>query len=366
MLNVLLTCAGRRNYLVEWFREALQGRGAVMVADASADASALQEADRGFLVPAVTDPGYVDVLVELCRREQVRLLCPLNDLELPALARSRERFLAAGTFPVVASPAVVDLCFDKLATFEHLRRLGIPAPRTWATLDEARAALERGEVSFPVVVKPRWGTASIGIDQAESLEELELAWRIGSARLARTFLAGPSAADPGRALLVQERLSGQEHGLDVVNDLAGNHVVTFVKRKLAMRAGETDRATTVAHAPLAELGRRIGEALRHVGNLDCDVFADGDRLSVLELNPRFGGGYPFSHAAGANLPAALVAWARGEPPDPAWLEVRPDVAHAKCDRLVRIAPRAIADARAAAGPGAPAARAGTPAHAAAG
>jgi carbamoyl-phosphate synthase large subunit len=349
MLNVLLTCAGRRNYLVEWFRQALSGRGAVMAADASPDASALQEADQGFLVPPVTDPTYMDVLVELCRRHAVGLLCPLNDLELPALSRDG-RFLAAGTFPVVASPAVVDLCFDKLATFEHLGRLGVPVPRTWATLEGARAALERGEVSFPLVVKPRWGTASIGIDHAESHDELELAWRLGHVRLARTFLAGPSAADPARALLVQEHLHGQEHGLDVVNDLAGNHVVTFVKKKLAMRAGETDRAATIEHPALAALGRRIGEALRHVGNLDCDVFADGDRLSVLELNPRFGGGYPFSHAAGADLPAALVAWALGEAPAPGWLRVRPGVASAKCDRLVRIAGQStISDVRPLAG-----------------
>ncbi len=346
MLNVLLTCAGRRNYLVEHFRKALSGRGSVMVADASPDASALQEADRGFLVPPVAAPGYVDVLLEICRRHAVGLLCPLNDLELPALARSRERFLAAGVVPVVASPEVVDLCFDKLATFELLTRLGLPAPRTFATLGEARAAIERGELSFPVVVKPRWGTASIGIDRAESLEELELAWRLGNVRLLRTFLAAASAADPERALLVQEHLRGQEHGLDVVNDLAGNHVATFVKRKLAMRAGETDRAATVEHAPLAALGRRIGEALRHVGNLDCDVFVDGERLSVLELNPRFGGGYPFSHAAGADLPAALVAWALGETPARRWLEVRPGVASAKCDRLVRIAARrSVLDAR---------------------
>jgi len=353
MLNVLLTCAGRRNYLVEYFREALAGRGAVIASDASPDASALQDADRAVVVPPVTDPDYVDVLHDLCRREHVGLVVPLNDLELPVLARCRARFLAIGTLPVVASPEVVDLCFDKLATFERLNALGIPVPRTYATLDGARAAFARGELRFPVIVKPRWGTASVGIDVAETLDELELACRLGHARLLKGFLAAPSAADPARALLVQERLPGLEHGLDVVNDLAGNHVVTFAKRKLAMRAGETDRAVTVGSPALEALGRALGEELRHVGNLDCDVFVDGDRAHVLELNPRFGGGYPFSHAAGANLPAALVAWALGEAPAPAWLRVRPEVASAKCDRLVGIAarpavsePRPLAAARA--------------------
>lgn len=339
MLNVLLTCAGRRNYLVDYFRRALAGRGFVLAADASSDAPALQEADRGFLVPAVSAPGYVDALLDICRRHEVGLVCSLNDLELPLLARNRERFQAAGALPVVSSPEVIELCFDKWATYRFLRRLGIGSPETYATLEEARGALDRGELSFPLVMKPRWGTASIGIDYPASPEELELCWRLGRMRLMRTFLSAASSADPEHALLIQERLRGEEYGLDIVNDLAGNHVATFAKRKLAMRAGETDRAVTVEHPLLGTIGRTIGEALRHVGNLDCDVFVDGDRCWVLELNPRFGGGYPFSHAAGANVPAALLAWALGRSPDPGWLKVRPAVASAKCDRLVPIPDR---------------------------
>ena len=125
--------------------------------------------------------------------------------------------------------------------------------------------------------------------------------------------------DLERAVLIQERIGGQEYGLDVVNDLDGRHVTTFARCKLAMRAGETDRAVTVETFELDRMGAAIGERLGHAGNLDCDVFLADGRLYVLELNPRFGGGYPFSHAAGADLPAALIAWASGKAPDPRWL-----------------------------------------------
>ena len=134
--------------------------------------------------------------------------------------------------------------------------------------------------------------------------------------------------------MIQERLHGQEYGLDVVNDLDGHYVTTFAKRKLAMRDGETDRACTEAHEGLLRLGEALGRTLKHRGNLDCDVFVSGNDCYVLEMNPRFGGGYPFSHVAGANLPAALIAWAQGQQPDPAWLTVEPGVRAAKCDRLV--------------------------------
>lgn len=335
MTNVLLTCAGRRNYLVDYFRQALSGRGEVFACDAAASAPALQEADRAFLVPPTSDPDYFDALVAICRENQVRLLFSLNDLELPGLARHRERLLAIGTMPVVSSAHVVDLCFDKWATFRFLQLVGVTTPRTFVSLAEAQAAVARGEASFPLVVKPRWGTASFGIEYPESPEELALTWELGEMRLRRSFLLDASA-DKESLLIAQEKIAGTEYGIDIVNDLQGRYVTTFVKRKLAMRAGETDKAVSVHHPLLESVGRRIGEALGHIGNLDCDVFVDGKNYGVLELNPRFGGGYPFTHRAGVNLPAVLIAWALGETVDPRWLSMTPDIAMAKCDRLVEI------------------------------
>ena len=184
------------------------------------------------------------------------------------------------------------------------------------------------------MIKPRWGTASIGIEYPEDDEELELAYKLVKKRLARTFLAEISATDPERCILIQERLHGQEYGLDVINDLDGRYVTTFAKLKLAMRAGETDRAATVKNGQLERLGEMIGQRLGHVGNLDCDVFVSKEHCYVLEMNPRFGGGYPFSHIAGANLPAALIAWANGRKPDAGWLRVEHNVKAAKCYRLI--------------------------------
>jgi carbamoyl-phosphate synthase large subunit len=297
----------------------------------------------------VTDPDYFNILLTICREHHVRLLFSLNDLELPLLARQRYQFLAVGTIPVVSSPTVVDLCFDKWATANFLQEIGVPTPLTFISLTEAHAALSRSELAFPLVVKPRWGTASFGIDYPESTEEMALTWELGRLRLHRSYLMAASA-DKERCLIAQEKVSGTEYGLDVVNDLEGRHVTTFVKRKLAMRGGETDKAVTVSHPALEAVGRRIGEALKHIGNLDCDVFVDGERFWVLELNPRFGGGYPFTHRAGANLPAALIAWAQGETVDPHWLVMQPDVATAKCDRLVEIVVDKSVPARAAALP----------------
>lgn len=333
-MNVILTCAGRRNYLVKFFQEALKNRGRVFASDASADAAALQEADKSFVLPPVKESGYFDNLFEICQQYQVRLLIPLIDLELPLLARQRERFLNIGTLAVISSPEVVDICYDKWATYEFLKGYALSIPKTYLSLAEARKALAQGEISFPLMVKPRWGSASVGIVTAEDDEELDIAYRFVSKHIPRTSLADANAIDAQRCILIQERLSGQEYGLDIVNDLEGNHITTFVKRKLSMNVGETDRAITVEDEKLKQLGDTIGYKLGHIGNLDCDVIVNQKGCFVIDMNPRFGGGYPFSHMAGANLPAAFIAWANEEQPDMGWLKVEANVMSSKCDRLV--------------------------------
>lgn len=334
-MNVLLTCAGRRNYLLEYFRAAVSQVGKVYAADSDPDAPAMLEADEALVVPPIQQPDYVDHLLKVCRQYEIGLVCSLNDLELPVLAPHRERFAQEGTTVVVSSPEVIRTCGDKWVTYVRLTEWGIPTAKTYLSLSNARTALLNGDISFPVVVKPRWGTASIGIEFPADFEELAIAHRLTELRCGRTIIGGMSAADPERAVLVQELLPGREHGLDVINDLRGRYVTTFAKRKLTMRAGETDRAVTVYDGRLEALGEALGTLLGHVGNLDCDVFVGDDgRIGVLELNPRFGGGYPFSHEAGADVPAALVAWAAGRPAEDGWLSVRPGVATSKCDRLV--------------------------------
>ncbi len=333
-MNVLLTCAGRRNYLVKSFREALSGRGMVFAADASAEAPALQQADKSFILPKLNDTAYIDTLLTMCRRHSILLLVSLNDLELPILARHRARFLEVGTVPVISSPQVVDTCFDKWRTFNFLKACNLEAPNTYLLLADARHALARGDVSFPVVVKPRWGTASIGIAYPHDDEELELDFRLAQKRLPRTLLREINASDPERCILIQKRLCGQEYGLDVVNDLEGHYVCTLVRQKVAMRAGETDRAKTVKSAWLERVGAVIGRKLGHIGVLDCDAIVEKDRCYVLDMNPRFGGGYPFSHIAGANLPAVLLAWVNREHLDPGWLRVEPNIMASKYDELV--------------------------------
>jgi len=329
-MNVLLTGGGRRNYLVQYFQGALCGRGQVFASDSDANAPALLEADKGFVVPRFDHPEYVDALLSLCARYHVRLLVSVNDLELASLSENGGRFRQTGTIALVSPPAVIARCQDKWETYRWLVAQGLPTPRTFLSLEAARAALSNGSIAFPLIVKPRWGTSSIAVERVENHRQLALAYEWGRVQVSRSIVARMCPEGSGDIMLIQEWIAGQEYGLDIINDLDGRHVATLARRKLVMRAGNTDRAVTVHEARLTRLGESIGQRLAHLGSVDCDLIGDYE-LMVLDLNPRLGGGYPFSHLAGANLPALFLAWAAGEAHDPAWLAPQPGVRSSRYD-----------------------------------
>lgn len=103
-----------------------------------------------------------------------------------------------------------------------------------------------------------------------------------------------------------------------------------------MRSGETDKACSVIDPRFEHIGRKIGENLKHIGNLDCDVFEYQGELYILELNPRFGGGYPFSHEAGINTAAIYIEWLKGNQNISKYINYQSDIAFAKCDRLIKL------------------------------
>lgn len=331
-MNILFTCAGRRTYLLKYFKEQLNGEGKIVATDMQLNAPALSVADYSEQVPAVYAEDYIDKTLVVCKKHQVDLLLSLNDLELPILAENRERFEAQGVKLVVSPKEVIDICFDKYKTAKYIESLGLNTPTTYIDYKAALKALEEGTLLFPLVLKPRWGSGSIGIEFVEDLEELEIVYHLLLKKIKKTILATASIGDD--YILIQEKISGPEYGLDIMNDLKGNHRAVSVKQKLAMRSGETDKATTVDNADIRSIGVAIGKNLKHIGNLDCDILERDGKYYVLELNPRFGGGYPFSYEAGVNMPKAIIEWAKGNEVDASILKPIYGKTFAKCDYLV--------------------------------
>jgi carbamoyl-phosphate synthase large subunit len=335
-MNILFTCAGRRTYLIEYFRAALEQNDRIIAADMQITASAMAVADKAIVVPEVYSYDYLDVILDICRREKINALLSLNDLELPILASAKNHFNKIGVKLILSSEKVIDTCFDKYKTTLFCENFNLRFPKTFMSLDQAVNAIGKGILTFPVVVKPRWGSASIGIEFPGTLEELDLVYRLVTIKVSKGILHEASKKHLDKSVLIQEKISGTEYGLDILNDFNGKPMQVYIKEKLAMRAGETDKAILRNKPKLEKLGLKIGLCLGHSGNLDCDIFESDGVHYIIEMNPRFGGGYPFSHMAGANYPAAICAWLKEHAYDFKNFKKEYNQPFAKYDTLIRV------------------------------
>ena len=334
-MNILFTCVGRRTYLIQYFKNNLQKEDKIFAVDMQLSAPALQVADVKIQVPDVYANNYIEVLLNICKTNKINAIISLNDLELPILSKNIAEFNKIGVTMIVSTPDVIDICFDKYKTFLWIQSLGLKAPKTYLHLKDVKQALAVNEISFPLFIKPRWGSGSIGLESIENMEELNLYYCLLKKKLKKTILANVSKGN--EYILIQEKLTGSEYGIDVINDLKGNYITTCMKQKLAMRSGETDKAIIVNIPEIKKIGETIGHNLKHISNLDVDIMqrANGD-YCVLEMNPRFGGGFPFSYEAGVNLPKAIIEWLKGNTIDKLLLTPTYGKMFAKNDYLLEI------------------------------
>lgn len=310
-MNVLLTSVGRRAYMVKYFKEVLGTDGEVYVCNSDDKTVAFRYADKSVISPLIYDDNYIPFLLKYCEDNKINMVVSLFDIDLLMLARNKEKFESIGTKVIVSEPEVISICNDKWNTYQFFIANNLLAPKTFLSKDEIRKAIDRKEISYPIIVKPRFGCGSIAIAIAKDEEELDFYSRKLTKEVMESYLKYESAAEQD-ILIYQEMIDGQEYGADIINDLDKKQRGIVLRKKLAMRAGETDIAKIVDDEAIRDTAKRLGEALGHIGNLDCDMFVSGDKVYVLELNARFGGGYPFSHEAGCNEVKALVKWCQGE------------------------------------------------------
>src|SRR5690606_16523935 len=222
-MNILFTCAGRRNYLINYFKDALKGNGLILAADNQLTAPALVDADVALEVPSIYCEAYIESLKQIIPLHKVDAIISLNDLELPILAAHREELEALGTKIIVSDPQVIDIAFDKWKTFKFFNKIGVDTPLTFKRLKDVKKAIDHGELGFPLVVKPRWGSASISVETVENMEELELVYKLQRIKVQKSILKNASAKDIKGSILIQEMIGGTEYGIDILNDFKGNH-----------------------------------------------------------------------------------------------------------------------------------------------
>ena len=314
-MNILLTSAGRRTYMVQYFKNALNGFGQVHASN-SVYTYTLGCADQYVLTPNIYDDGYICFLIEYCKQNNISVIISLFDIDLPILAQNKHKFQDEGISVIVSDTPVTNICNDKWQTYEFLTQIKIKQTPSFLNLSDTIFALETGAINYPLIIKPRWGMGSIGIYKVNDDNELKVLYKKLHAEIFASYLKFESAADINQSIIIQEVIKGQEFGIEILNDLNGNFVTCIAKKKIAMRSGETDIAEIVDNTPFINIAKCISENLKHIANLDVDCFVTNDgEIYVLEMNCRFGGQYPFSHNAGVDFPKQIIEWIHGKATD---------------------------------------------------
>lgn len=282
-MNILILSAGTRNKIVQYFKMAIGDTGTVVATDMQDIAPAVYEADKFYKVPRMTDDGYIDVVFDICKKESINAVLTLIDPELSLLAANKDRFDEMGVTVIGSSYELCERALDKMQMFHWLNEYGYNCAKSYDDKDSFYKDLDSGLISFPVFVKPIRGSASIAISKVEDTDTLELLWRNTD------------------GLMIQEYLKGQEIGADVYIDLISHEVVSiFTKKKLLMRAGETDKSVSFKDQKLFELIEKFVCESGWSGQIDIDIFDVDGEYYISEVNPRFGGGYPHAYECGCN------------------------------------------------------------------
>ena len=282
-MNFLILAAGTRNKIVQYFKKAFNGIGNIIATDASILGPAIYDADKYYIVPPITEPNYIDTILDICQKEEISGVLSLIDPELSLLAKNEERFKAVGT-TIIGSPyELCEMALDKMQMYDWLKTHGYKCARSWMDKTEFFKAVENGEVNYPVFVKPYRGSASISISKVYDKETVDLLFA------------------HEEDLMIQEFLDGQEIGADVYIDMMSGEVVSiFTKKKIKMRAGETDKAVSFKDPALFELIEKFVLEAGYKGQIDIDIFEIGGEYYISEVNPRFGGGYPHAYESGCD------------------------------------------------------------------
>lgn len=291
-MNVLITSAGRRTSLVRAFQEAVHPMGGcVFAGDIDPLAPALYLADKPLRLPRIQAPDYIDALLTLVDEYQIRIIVPTIDTELPILAASKTQFASRGCVLLVSSEDMVAVAADKWLTYKCFAEAGIAVPLSWLPAD-----LSADCTPLRMFVKPRMGSASLNV-----------------------FRANPDTLPDVLRLvpnpIIQEEVAGSEITIDAYINFQGI-VCHYVPRlRIKTIGGESVEGVTIPDDDFRHWVVRVLElvAVRGgVGPITLQAFLTPQGPVLNEINPRFGGGFPLAHAAGARYPEWVLRDCRGE------------------------------------------------------
>ena len=288
--NILFCSVGRSAKLMQNFKCTMGSSGKIIGVDLSPVAPALFFCDEKYLVPRIDAPNYFDCILEICHKNNVKAITTLIDPEIEILANHREDLIANGILPLCPAAWTAHLCFDKYEMFRYLSSKGIKTVLTYNSLESFKEGLSKGEISFPVFMKPISGSGSVGIGKVDTWDEAEAKFNDGNF-----------------TYIIQELQTGGDCDADVYVDcISHKPVAAFSKKKIESRIGGASKTISFKDQKLFDFIEKICSVLELNGPCDMDFFIKDGDYYLSEINPRFGGAYLHAYGAGVDFIKLII------------------------------------------------------------
>lgn len=295
-MNILMCSVGRRGELLKYFKNSMSKGSKIVATDLSPYAPAIYFADERYLVPRIDDPKYIDTILDICKKESINAVTTFIDPEIEILAKNRDKFAELGVEVLAPYIETAELCFDKFKMFQYLTSKGIKTVLTYGDLESFCKAEQAGEIGFPVFVKPREGSGSVG------------------ARKVSNMMALAEAMEQDSSLIIQEYM-GDAVDMDAdiyIDTISHKPVALFSKRKLETKIGGASKTISFKDQKLIDFICSALNAFKFNGPIDMDLWYRNGEYYLSEVNPRFGGAYLHAYGAGVDFVKLIEKNVAGE------------------------------------------------------
>lgn len=288
MDNILITAIGKRAQLIKHLKQSFR----VVGTDASILNPAKNFVDIFYQVPKYMQENYVDELLKICLKENVKMIIPLFEKEFLTLLKSKDKFESNGIKLLLSDKKVIEICNEKFLTYEFFKRYKIKTPKSYIIEEFSDFC------GFPLIIKPKDGMGSDGVYKVNNEKELLFFYK---------YVNNP---------IIQEFISGVEYTIDVLCDFNGEIISVVPRERMEVRAGEVSKSRTVKNKDIIEKTTELIEKLNKEGTvkgpmtIQCIVNETG--IYFIEINPRFGGGVPLSFEAGVEYGKYLSQMLEGK------------------------------------------------------
>jgi len=300
-LNILLTSIGRRNYLIDFFNNILKTKKIICINSQEIFFSK-SNLINFYKSPKTNSRKYIKFILSIVKKNKIKLIIPLRDDDALKLSNYNKCFKKLNITLISPTYSKTLLIRDKYKIKFLLKKNNINYPNTYISKKTFFNDIKKKKIKYPVILKPRYGSGSNLNYIASNKKELNFFYQYISKKLKDYFIKKKSNYN----VVIQDFIKGEEYNVDLINSLDGSYHTHIIKKKIRMRSGETE-AGYLSNLDVSHICLKLSEIIKHNFLLDIDLIFYNKKFYIIDINPRIGGGYPFSHILGYNMLKFLLS-----------------------------------------------------------